>query len=467
MRARRRMVSGVVVVAVLALLLAGVVAAARPDRRGSVFVGPGRPFLTAVPSEVAFVDRTHGFGLLTQCEVPANADPVCDIVIGSSRDGGRIWSEAGRLSRVRYAGWRGYPFIDLAVSGNRVWVSGNRTFVSSDGGRTFAEAHPGGIVSSFTIRARDAWAAVRDCAPAQTCATKIASVPIGGGSWHVLTRAPAMTYPYVQLLRPTATVAYLLPLDGRAVAYRTDDAGRSWRVVRLPQPHDGQLAAFGSSRLWFLAQAANTRDATMHLARSDDGGQSWRADVTAPIAAPASGYIQAPVATARERLWLPIGRGPLLGSLDGGTRWFDAHVGSPLDRMSFVDVRHGWATSLGTALYRTTDGAHWHLVSGTPARITPSPAPSTTTSSTAAPTNALALVTGPDGFLVPRGWTGGPAVNSGGPASYATYKDPAGPGTTVMGVMVVEPYPNGWKTATVALPADRAADAAAIVDSVR
>ncbi|MDQ1519499.1 MAG: repeat-like domain, partial [Actinomycetota bacterium] len=254
-RARRRIVSGIAFVVVLATVLGGIVAATRPDNRASVFVGPGKPGLSALPSEVVFVDATHGYGLLSQCNEPSNADPVCDILIGGSSDGGRTWVEVGRIAQVRYAGWRGYPFIDLAVSGKHVWVYGSRTFSSADGGKSFAESHPGGIVSAFVATRDGAWAAVRDCAPSVTCATKLASVPIGGGTWRVFANAPAITYPYVQLVRPTSTVAYLLPRDGSGIAYRTTDRGRSWHALQLPKfPGPAALAAFGPSRVWVLWQ---------------------------------------------------------------------------------------------------------------------------------------------------------------------------------------------------------------------
>ncbi|MCU1430736.1 MAG: repeat-like domain [Actinomycetia bacterium] len=388
-RARRRIVSGIALVVVLATVLGGIVAVTRPSTEESVFVGQGRPGLTALPSEVAFVDATHGFGLLSQCDVPLDADPVCDITIGASADGGRTWVAAGRISQIRYAGWRGYPFIDLAARGTHVWVYGNRTFSSADGGKTFGEEQPGGIVSAFVARNDGAWAAVRDCAPSVTCATKLASVSMSGGTWHVFAHSPAITYPYVQLVRPTAAVVYLLPRDGGGVAYRSVDSGRSWRTLQLPEPHSVvALAAFGSSRVWVMsadANAAATQGGRKQLARSEDGGFTWRT-VAVDVGAftirgqlPVGGFPQDLVATARNRLWTPLDRGPLLGSLDGGGHWLDAHVDSPIVGLSFVDAQHGWATSGGAALYRTTDGVHWHLIAGRPVKVNVAP---TATSST-------------------------------------------------------------------------------------
>ncbi len=369
--------------------------------------------------------------------------------------------------------------------------------------------------------------------PSVTCATRIASVPVGGGAWHTFASTPDITYPYVQLRRPTATVAYLLPRDGQGVVYRTGDGGRSWSARTIPGVHGPTaVAAVGPDDVWALAgvtSATATQDKT--LWHSHDGGQHWTKVASTPAASsaaglPERGIVQDLVAASAVDLYAVtdtnVGHSP-----DAGVSWSEVRLADN-DHLTFVDARHGWSTAGGSALYATVDGVHWQLVDGVappPPVVVPSPTTTTSTtlpSSTPLTLQGVALAAGPDGFLVPQGWSGGPAVNSGGPASFSHYRPPSGAGAidyevsggemasvynpdqspnisgalqlascrptsqafasasratftcppvnglTPVGVIVVEPFPQGWKMLTVALPPSAGPSAAAqILNSVR
>jgi hypothetical protein len=49
-----------------------------------------------------------------------------------------------------------------------------------------------------------------------------------GGSWDIVTSAPALTYPYLTLLRPSVNRAYLGAQANAGLLYSTKDGGSSW-----------------------------------------------------------------------------------------------------------------------------------------------------------------------------------------------------------------------------------------------
>src|SRR5262249_8068737 len=152
-----------------------------------------------------------------------------------------------------------FPFIDLAVEGHDVWVYGTRTFVSHDGGHTLRDSPVGRYVVSLTPASQHVWALVRNCPPSQVCSTTLVSAPRGSEEWRPLEQAPALVDPYVSLLRPTDEVGYLLTRDAPQELYRTDDGGRSWRRLSVPQTTLRAIAldALGSDRLWLATGSAS------------------------------------------------------------------------------------------------------------------------------------------------------------------------------------------------------------------
>jgi len=327
-----------------------------------------------LPSTVVFADENNGLGLDYACNVPAHADPACDFDVLSSSDAGRTWIRVGGEHGIAYAGWRGYPDIEMAASGANVWVYGTRTFESHDGGRTFAEASFDGLVSALVPQGDTVWVASRACA---LCPTEtLLSASIGGGPWTAIAGFPHLGDPYVDLVRPSATVAYVVGRDTHAVLHRTDDAGRSWHSRALPPPPPASartntvtVAALGSDQVWMLnGGSAPARDQEKALYRSDNGGQHWVlvADTGPPRPGtghlPTRGLALVLTVVTPQRMWIPIDRGPFVGSLDGGTHWLDTAITTHVEQVLFVDPLHGWAWNGGG--YRTTDGGDWVPITG-------------------------------------------------------------------------------------------------------
>jgi photosystem II stability/assembly factor-like uncharacterized protein len=329
--------------------------------------------LPSVPTFVAFADAHHGEGLTFHCTVSSRAS-VCDLGVVASDDSGRTWTLMGVLRNLRYPGSTFFPGKFVAL-GRNLWIYGTRTFASHDGGRTFSEEHVGGIVQALAPSSASVWAAVSTC---DLCTVdELVSAPVDGGSWRRLGQLPEPTGPSegVSLLRPTTSVAYLLPTpDTQDRLYYTHDGGRSWQI--RPLPHVGVSncctvgltgAALGSNRIWLLGGgSAPARTQSKFLYRSDDAAAHWTlvadTDTVRPpdighLALP--GLINALAVTSLERIWIssPSG-GTLIGTLDGGKTWFDTNLRTGGAQLVFVDPLHGWAWN-GTLSYRTTDGQHW------------------------------------------------------------------------------------------------------------
>ena len=330
--------------------------------------------ISPLPSTVVFANENEGLGLHFTCDVPSNADPICAFDVLSSSDAGRTWIRVGGEHGITYAGWRGYPDVELAASGSNVWVYGTRTFESHDGGRTFAASHFDGIVSALVPEGDTVWAALRQCA---LCATDtLRTVPIAGGRWTKVPGFPNLGDPYVALARPSATVAYVVGRDTHAVLYRTGDGGRSWQAWPLPPPPPAStgtstvaLTALGSDQVWMLnGGSAPARDQEKALYRSDNGGQHWTLVADTGPSRPGVGHLPTRglglvlTVVTPQRIWIPLDFGPFVGTFDGGARWLDTAITTHVEQVLFVDPLHGWAWNGGG--YRTTDGKDWVPITG-------------------------------------------------------------------------------------------------------
>ncbi|TWT37054.1 Ycf48-like protein precursor [Posidoniimonas corsicana] len=169
----------------------------------------------------------------------------------------------------------------------------------------------------------------------------------GGRHWEALHSDRACDWIAASL--PAPGVGLLL--DSRGQIGRMKGA-----IVELgdePQPHaDRFLCATldREGRGWVAGEAS-------HLRATDDAGQSWR-----ELAA--DGPIQWRGVEARDRrVWLVGSPGTLIASTeDNGETWAWRRTGvsTPLNAVTFVDDRRGWAVGeLGAILATDDGGQHW------------------------------------------------------------------------------------------------------------
>ena len=326
-------------------------------------------------TDVYFADSTHGLGLEQHCVVSPTANTVCSLVIVRTNDAGRTWKMVGQTLHVTYPHSRAsYPFITFVTNGKDGWIYGSRTFVTHDGGKTFEEEGPGGLVMDLSIVGNETWALSRPCPPGTFgCGSTVFTTPTGGGSWHVELGAPKLPYPYLQLLRPSAQHAFLAAQATDGTLYTTANSGASWVSHPLPPLCDRlqRLTVLTGHGVWALcAGPAPSHSQEKELYHSIDDGRTWvLVATTSPSPAPGVGtlptlgIVTLLTSVAPDRLLISFNEGPPIASTDGGKIWMPQGLPASggVEQLTFTDAKHGWAILLPhDTLYRTSDGGvHW------------------------------------------------------------------------------------------------------------
>jgi len=324
---------------------------------------------------VYFADSHHGIGLDQHCVLSPTTNTVCSLAIVRTNDAGRTWTRVGETLDVTYPDSRtSYPFIDFATNGRDGWIYGSETFVTHNGGKSFEKDGPGGLVMDLSIVGKETWALSRPCPPGTTeCSSTVFSSPTDGGPWHALHGAPALQYPYLQLVRTTPNDAFLAAQAGDGTLYTTTDGGRSWVSYPLPSLCDQlqHLTALSENQVWVLcAGPAPSHSQPKELFHSVDDGRTWVLVATsAPSPAPGIGALPAQrivtlvTIVFPNRLLIAFNQGDPIASTNGGKTWTPQGLpgSGGVKQLSFTDSQHGWAVLYpNNALLRTTDGGlHW------------------------------------------------------------------------------------------------------------
>ncbi len=366
-------------------------------------LAPGTPVPSSALSSVVFVGGLRGFALVAH---------GVQTVLATSADAGTSWSVVDPSLPVSFPAqfefsdtehgylWGGAPSSSGTVS---LWVT-------SDGGRSWARAAVGPVVSDVSAIGPDVWAVVGTCPVSPTvgpsCPVVVEVSTDNGATWSHTDAAPplaenpevSVSDENIELARITRTRAYVLSFASRAgapdtagyIAY-TADAGHTWTARPDPCPSffdfGEQIAASGTNDLWVVcASQASAGSQAKALYRSSDGGAHWRlvASADAPVLSggrvlaaggglPVGGYVT-PYSLGHENLavltpttaWLFPDRSVVFETTDGGKTWgvvADLAKAGLEDGGSgnvvFVDATHGWVCEPGTALWRTTDGRNW------------------------------------------------------------------------------------------------------------
>jgi len=410
---RRRATSalGALVVCALAMgvVIGVVVSGPTPAQTFAAFdsqtglLAAGTPVPSSDLAAVVFVGDAHGFALVVH---------GTQTLLAVSADGGDTWTVADPNLPVSFPAqfefaddthgylWGGAPSASGTVP---LWIT-------SDGGRTWARAGIGPVVSDVSAIGPDVWAVVGTCPIRPTagpsCPVVLEVSTDDGRTWSAAAAAPPVSEnaevtvsdQNIELARITHARAYVLTFASRtgspgpagSLTY-TADGGRTWAARPDPCPSyfdtGEQMAASGTDDLWFIcASQASAGTQAKALYRSSDGGVQWTltAAANAPVLTggtvlaaagglPTGGYVT-PYSLGHENLavltatdaWLFPDRAGVYATTDGGRTWGVVEglskaglVAGGTGNVVFADATHGWVCETGTGLWRTTDARTW------------------------------------------------------------------------------------------------------------
>jgi photosystem II stability/assembly factor-like uncharacterized protein len=344
----------------------------------------------SVLGEVDFLDARFGWAPVAR----SCGEQAC-ISVYMTDDGGDTWA-ARTVDPMRFdAGDRPFvrprPMVRLA-SREIGWLvdEQGRLFVTNDGSATWRTEPTVGAVIELQAHGQDVWRLEKVCRQQrQDCHVTLMISSDYGRSWAEA-HPPEIGTTGASLVWPSRQVGYILSdrgdttIDNRgpdSILARTTDGGGSWTTLRPPcsgynnggdyeGPGSGgwDLAASAPQDLWLVCQdtAASGSMQPKRLFRSSDGGVTWSPDLGTPNSG-AGGYT---VAASPKRACRGASQTSITCTRDGGRSWFvpiangaeSPYAAGLVGVYQFADDRHGWAfgedetTGDFTALWHTADG---------------------------------------------------------------------------------------------------------------
>lgn len=160
----------------------------------------------------------------------------------------------------------------------------------------------------------------------------------------------------LQFYGPLARISDVSLLQKRSGGglYRSDDAGKTWTLLRAPM-----AASPYFSGAWFVDGRRGVAVASSGLLGTEDGGKTWVANTSAGFKSP-----QAIVSASAKRGWVSDWNGSaydLYRSDDGGRSWALLKAGMREQVQFFLDESRGWSvSSSGDRVLASSDGgASW------------------------------------------------------------------------------------------------------------
>ena len=262
-----------------------------------------------------------------------------------------------------------------SIDGNTVWTCGyGGVFRSDDGGFTWDKILPGGSWHFIGIGSTpsDIWL-VEGAHPGGPGKVWLRHSPDGGLIWQEA--APGKFSGYSDFL---CKEKELWLLQGTYGAMRSDDGGANWRQVDFKQP------SFQPYKVSIPADIKGTDGFTVYvlgatrinnveervLLKSEDSGRSWR-KVALPQARKFASWRQAMFFATSQQGWVGAEDGSIFMTEDGGATWncFQLPGELPVKAIHVDQLGHGFASVYngdiihpGPALYYSSDsGRSWTL----------------------------------------------------------------------------------------------------------
>ncbi len=327
---------------------------------------------TSVPGyrvgPLSFVSLSRGYGLV-EFDTTGQSSAQQLVV---TEDGGATWQVATSTPLPAWAST--LEFIDAADG--YAWGSQGLD-VTHDGGQHWA-------LSLDLATGSETVSPIDKSIWAISSSDALETSSDGGNTWEEVVQPPVPS-PAV-LSRVSTSVAYVLgcgkmTLNGNQPGglARTEDGGKTWQTLSLPQGCTGvsdwsDLVALSTSDVWLVQFGQPATDmSSKWVYRSHDGGAHWALMASESLGDPRqrTGTISpigdfgplSVLASEPNRAWLAEDRGGLLVTTDGGLNWDFAYSAPNIDALgapyvSFLDGTHGWAAA-GDGLWRTTDGITW------------------------------------------------------------------------------------------------------------
>lgn len=307
------------------------------------------------------------------------------LVASHTADGGVTWSPPVTVTTLAAASESQGVAVRFADS-QHGWVSGPGLFATADGGQTWQPAAVTGTVEPVAPAGGTAWALDYPCGNDQACAPTLIESPVAPERWAPAGVQPTLPAAPATLLRVSARIAFIVTVGGRALWFKTQDGGATWRPVTNPCGGDlaDAPASLDGRTIWVACGVEPSAGSELkQVFVSSDGGTTWQLRAqTADLSGPAvgtltqGGYVNDLQVASESVGLMALSRGGLLRTADGGRTWSQVDLpattfGDLVPLLWVLDASHAWVgTGSGgypegsPGLFRSTDGGlAWSQVS--------------------------------------------------------------------------------------------------------
>ena len=310
-----------------------------------------------------FLDRRRGWAVAAKCTQPSGG--TCSAVLRRTADGGvtweavpgpaATWTPTSDMLTPPARALAGVAFADDRTG----FVFGGDVHITTDAGATWRKLDFGGrFVTAVQVRGDTYWAVGYELCDGWPCRATFYRGRVG--------EEPRALSGY-DVAEPTgawwaadADTAYWVDQHPagdrhRPVVSGTTDGGATWQTYPAPCPgyQDRTLTSPAPGRLWALCVNDRRGRGPELLARSDDGGRTWRSSEVHAAETPRGLRALSP-----DFGWFVAYGDGVYVTRDGAATWQRMQVPPEFTRVTFADPEHGWLLDVRT-LYRTTDGRHW------------------------------------------------------------------------------------------------------------